>query len=303
MRADLALAFCAFIWGTTFVVVKDGLADVSVFVYIALRFGLATLVMVLLFRGSLRHLDGRGVWAGMQIGFFMFGGFAFQTAGLKFTTPSKAAFITGSSVVLVPLLLAAFGRRRINFWIWAGAISALCGLYLLTVPSDGLAALNRGDILASVCSLMFALHLISVGRFVKHHSVGALAFVQVATTAALSVLLLPVLAASGWERPHLVWTRTALFSILITSIGSTVIGFSLQVWAQQHTSPSHAAILISLEPVFAACTSWMLAREHLGLRIFLGAALIFIGILSAELKGSVPAVPEAPEPHCRLTPQ
>ena len=111
--ANLALGFCALIWGATFVVIKDALADVSVVVYLAVRFGLAAALMAAIYWRSLRRLTWHTTWAGAQIGVFMFSGYAFQIAGLKFTTPSKAAFITGSCVVFVPILLGVFGRRRI----------------------------------------------------------------------------------------------------------------------------------------------------------------------------------------------
>jgi drug/metabolite transporter (DMT)-like permease len=100
IRADVALTVTALIWGSTFVVVKDALADVSVFVYLAVRFALAAVVMAMFFWRSLRTLNRESIWAGTQIGFFMFAGYAFQTTGLQFTSPSKAAFITGSSVVI-----------------------------------------------------------------------------------------------------------------------------------------------------------------------------------------------------------
>src|SRR5579863_3185390 len=163
LRADLALGLCALIWGATFVVIKDALSDVSVVVYLAIRFGLAAIVMAVIYWRSLRELTPRTVWAGAQIGFFMFGGYIFQIAGLKFTTPSKAAFITGSCVVMVPIFLVAFGRRRITPWIWGGALAALAGLYFLTVPPEGLGALNRGDPLVLACAAMFALHMIFIG--------------------------------------------------------------------------------------------------------------------------------------------
>ncbi|HTS11853.1 MAG TPA: DMT family transporter [Candidatus Limnocylindrales bacterium] len=296
LRADLALLLCAIIWGATFVAVKDALTDVSVIVYIAVRFGLSAVVMGIIFWRSLRELNWRSVWAGAQIGFFMFGGYMFQTAGLKFTTPSKAAFITGSSVVVVPIILAIFGKRRVTFWIWAGALAAFAGLYLLTIPPEGLQGLNRGDPIVFCGAVMFALHIIFVSRHVEHHSVGALSFVQVATTALLATILIPVAGAAGWERPHWAWTGNLIFAVLVTSIGSTVIGFSFQVWAQRYTSPTHTAIFISLEPVFATVTSWLLGAEHLGGRLLTGAALILAGILLAELKGPAPAVPESPEP-------
>lgn len=296
LRADLALGFTALIWGGTFVVVKDALADVSVFMYLAVRFALAAAVMAIVFSRSLRGLTRSTIWAGAQIGFFMFAGYAFQTTGLKFTSPSKAAFITGSSVVIVPLLLAVFGRRRVNVWIWGGALAALAGLYFLTVPPEGLGGLNRGDPIVFGCAVMFALHMIVIGRYVEHHSVGALAVIQVTTTAVLSAIALPLLASTGIEHPRWVWSGTLVFAVLITAIGSTAFGFSAQTWAQQYTSPTHTAILISLEPVFAAITSWFVAHEHLTGRILLGAALIFVGILLAELKGGAPVAPESPEP-------
>jgi drug/metabolite transporter (DMT)-like permease len=296
VRADLALLFCALVWGSTFVVVKDALADVSVFAYLAVRFALAAVVMAFLYWRSLRGLDRRTVWAGIQIGLFMFGGYAFQTTGLRFTTPSKAAFLTGSSVIIVPLILAAFGRRRINAWIWAGALSAFTGLYLLTIPPEGIGGLNRGDPIAFGCAIMFALHCIFIGRYVEKHSVGALSFLQVATTAVVATACLPLLAATGWEPLRLHWTGNLVFAVLVTAIGSTVIGFSFQTWAQQYTSPSHTAIFISLEPVFAVLTSWLMRREQLGSRLLVGGALIFAGILLAELKGPTPVVPESPQP-------
>lgn len=296
MRADLALLFCALIWGATFVAVKDALTDSSVLVYLAVRFALSAVVMAGVFWRQLRELSLRAIWAGAQIGFFLFGGYVFQTTGLKFTTPSKAAFITGSSVVIVPIILAAFGKRRITMWIWGGALSAFAGLYFLTIPPEGIGGLNRGDPIVLIGAIMFALHVIFVSRYVAHHSVGALSFVQVATTAALATIFIPVLSAARIEEPHWARTGSLVFAVLITSIGSTVIGFSFQVWAQQYTSPSHTAIFISLEPVFAVLTSWLLAREHFTARILVGAALILTGILLAELKGPTPTAPESPEP-------
>jgi drug/metabolite transporter (DMT)-like permease len=295
-RADLALLFCSLVWGGTFIVVKGALADVSIFTYLAIRFALAAAVMAILFWQALGKMNRHTIWAGVQIGFFMFSGYAFQTTGLKFTTASKTAFITGSSVVLVPVFLAAFGRRRINIWIWLGAFSALAGLYFLMVPPEGFGSLNRGDAIALGCAVMFALHVIFIDRYVERHSVGALSFLQVATTAVLATLAIPLLSAAGWETPRLVWSGQLVFAVLITAIGSTVIGFSFQTWAQQYTPPTHTAIFISLEPVFAVMTAWIVAHERLGSRVLFGAGLILLGIVLAELKGAAPIAPESPEP-------
>ena len=115
-KAHCALLVCSFFWGVTFVVVKDALADISVFAYLAAGFVLGALPMIWIYREDLRKLTLDELWAGVQVGLFMFGGYAFQTAGIARTTPSKAAFITGLSVVLVPVFLAVFWRKKIGKW-------------------------------------------------------------------------------------------------------------------------------------------------------------------------------------------
>ena len=296
LKADLALGFCSLVWGATFVLVKGALPDASVFAFMAARFTLAAVLMALLFRSAVRNLRRAEILAGGQIGFFMFAGYALQTRGLLDTTPSKAAFITGFSVVLVPVLLAVFWRRRANRWVWAGALAALGGLFYLTVPASGFTRFNVGDVLVFGCAVMFALHIILVGRYSPHHSVGALSFLQVATTAALTILAVPLAAAARWEIPRLAWTAPLVFAVVITAVLATAVAFSIQVWAQRHTTPTHTAILFSLEPVFAGLTSFVVMRERLSGHALLGAGLILCGILLAELKGPAPAAAESPGP-------
>lgn len=304
LKADLALGFCTLIWGATFVVVKEALDQASVFAFLAVRFTLAAALMAVIFRRALRGLSGGAVAAGVQIGLLMFAGYVLQTMGLVRTTPSKAAFITGFSVVLVPLLLAAFWGKRINTWVWAGAVAALAGLYFLTVPPAGergegvslLGGLNTGDVMVFGCAVAFALHIIYVGRYSPVHSVGALSFLQVATTAVLSCLAVPVLAATAWEPPRFTWSSSMAFAVGVTAVGATAIAFSIQVWAQKFTTATHAAILFSLEPVFAGITSFLVLGERLGGRALAGAGLILFGILLAELKGPTQAAPESPGP-------
>jgi len=296
LQADLALALCSLIWGATFLVVKDALPFASVFVFNALRFSLAAIVMAVVYWQALRKLSAATLAAGALMGFFMFAGYAFQTLGLKLTTPSKAGFITGASVVMVPVLLALFWKRRVNHWVWAGAIVALAGLYYLTVPRTGITDLNRGDFLVLACALMFALYIIVVGRYSVQHSVAALSVLQVVMTALLTLACLPLLAVTRWEPPRLTWSPGLVWAILITAVGATALCFSMQVWAQQYTTPTHTAILLSLEPVFAALTSVIVAHERLGARILLGGALVLVGILLAELKGPAPSAADSPGP-------
>ncbi len=138
LRADFTLAACSFLWGSTFVVVKNSLDYSSVFVFLAVRFTLATMLMALLRHRALRNLKNEELVAGAALGAFMFAGYAMQTAGLQYTTPAKSGFVTGSSVVMVPLLLGLFWGHRLTGWVYAGASAATLGLYYLTVPAEGL---------------------------------------------------------------------------------------------------------------------------------------------------------------------
>ncbi len=302
-QAAGAMALVVALWGATFVVVKEALGSVSVFVFLFLRFGLAALVMAVMYRPAVRRLQRSEVRAGAEIGFFLFGGYALQSAGLLFTTPSKSAFITGSAVVMVPVILFAFWRQRVHPGVWWGTVSALAGLYLVTVPpGSGLgqvSELNPGDPLTLVGAAMFALHIVFIGRYSDGHSVGALSFVQVATAAVLSLVALPVFHYSGWEPARLAWNMGLVVAIVITGVFCTAIGFSVQVWSQRYLAPAHTGLLITLEPVFAAITSYLLLSERLSGRTLLGSGLILVAILLAELKGPAQTPIDSPCPMPR----
>jgi drug/metabolite transporter (DMT)-like permease len=294
-KANLSVLLCSLLWGVTFVVVKDALADASVFIYLAARFTLGALPMAWFYRADLLKLSGAEWRAGVWIGMLMFGGYAFQTAGIAETTPSKAAFITGFSVVLVPVFIALFWRRRISAWAWAGACASLAGLYFLTVPREGIADLNRGDLLVLLCAIFYAFQIIFISRHGAQHSLGGLSFLQVAVTAVLSLAAVPLLAAAHWERPRFHLTSELIFGVLVTAVFTTAIAYPLLVWAQRHTSATNTALILASEPVFAAVTSYIALRERLGARALVGAALILAGILVAELKGAVQAAAETSE--------
>jgi len=292
LKADLLLIFCTLIWGASFVVVKAALMDASVFAFLAIRFAVAALSLAALCFRDLRTLNAASLRAGAVMGCCMFGGYAFQTAGIELTTPSKAAFVTGFSVVLVPVFLGLFARQRIGSAIWAGALAAVAGLYYLTVPSSGFGDLNRGDLLVLCGSVAFALHIIAIGRYARSHSPRVLNLLQVTTTMLMICLTGLLLTAAGRESFQVAWTARLVAAVILTGVLATAVAFSVQVWAQQHTSASHAAIVFTLEPVFAALTSFAFFHERLGLRALAGAALILAGILLAEFKGPVPAAAE-----------
>jgi drug/metabolite transporter (DMT)-like permease len=295
IRADLSLAFCSLLWGATFVVVKNALDHSSVFIFLAVRFSVAAVLMLAWSSRALRQFEREDLFAGFRLGCFMFLGYAFQTAGLQYTTPAKSGFVTGSSVVLVPLLLALFWGKRLTWGAYAGALVAVLGLYFLTIPAEGIAYLNRGDVLTFVAAGLYAVHIILVGEYTLQHSAKALSLVQVAACAVMAWMTAGAASAIRWQPARFEWRFELILGTLICAVFATAVAFSIQLWAQRYTTPSHAAILFTLEPVFAVITSYILIGERLGQRAILGAAFVLAGILFAELLGP-PAAPESPEP-------
>jgi drug/metabolite transporter (DMT)-like permease len=288
-KAHCALLLCSFFWGVTFVVVKDALVDISVFGYLAARFVLGALPMIWIYRDDLRKLTRDEAWAGIQVGLFMFGGYAFQTAGIARTTASKAAFITGLSVVLVPVFLAAFWRKKIGAWAWIGAAASFAGLYFLTVPMQGFAELNRGDLLVMGCAVLYAFQIIFIARYTGTFSLGALSCLQVILAGVLSTIAVPVLNAAHWEQFFVRFTFQMEFGVIVTAIFTTALAYPLLVWGQKHTTATNTALILTAEPVFAALTSFLVLHERLGGRALAGAGLILGGICIAEWKGTIPS--------------
>jgi drug/metabolite transporter (DMT)-like permease len=270
----------------TFVVIKDALADISPLYFNAVRMTLAALCLAAVYWRYLLKVD-RATWiSGAVLGLFLWGGYEFQTTGLVLTTPSKSAFLTGLSVVLVPVFLSVIWRRKVNHWTVIGVVAAFIGLYLLTVPAGetmfDISSVNRGDLLTIGCAVAFAFHIIMLGRATKKHAFEQMAVLQTVFAALLMWLTVPVL-----ERPHALWSPRVIWAILVTGVLCTAVAFSIQAWAQQFTPPTHTALIFALEPVFAWITSYFVLHERLGARAALGAVLILGGILLSELLGRV----------------
>jgi drug/metabolite transporter (DMT)-like permease len=287
LKAHLLLVLITFIWGSTFVLIKAGLRDSSPLLLNALRMGLAAILLALYYRKDLARLTRSAVLMGCTVGLFLFLGYAFQTAGLRLTTPSKSAFLTGMSTVLVPLVLVVFWRTKIHPWRAVGIALALAGLFLMTVPGgrQGLADfanVNAGDVLTIGCAIAFAFQIVFLGRGTQRFPFEQMAVLQIGVGAVLTALATPLL-----ERPHLQLNATVIATILITGILGTALAFTVQAWAQQFTPPTHAALIFTLEPVFAWLTSFVYLGERLGVRAGAGALLILAGVLVSEILGAV----------------
>lgn len=283
----MLLVLIAFIWGSTFVLVKEALNDASPLMLNSARMLVASALLGVFYRKKIAVLTKSSLAAGVLAGIFLFAGYAFQTSGLKLTTPSKSAFLTGTSSVLVPIALVAIWRVRIHLWRVVGIVLALIGLFFMTVPggSAGLADfanVNLGDLLTIGCAICFTFHVIFVGRASQHFPFEQVAFLQVAAAAILMTVSTPLL-----EHPYFRSTPTVLAAILITGTLCTAVAFSVQSWAQQFTPATHTALIFTTEPVFAWLTSFIYLHERLGLRAGVGALLILGGVLISELLGHV----------------
>ena len=279
----MLLVLVTFSWGATFVLIKNVLAQVSPLVFNSLRMVVATVALCLIFRRTLSRMTRQSAIGGILMGAFLFLGYGFQTTGLRLTTPSKSAFITGLAVVLVPLIISITDRRSPSRWTLFGVLAALAGLYLMTIRAGegfSLASVNRGDLLTLACAVSFAMHIYVTGHMSRRHAYEALSVVQVATAGVFMTLAIPL------ETPRFQLSESTAFAILFTGLICTAAAFSIQAWAQQFTPPTHTALIFALEPVFAALTSYVLLGEHLGTRGTIGAILILGGILMSELKGS-----------------
>jgi len=292
LKAHLLLISTTLVWGATFVIIKSALSDISPLLFNAVRMSLAALTLGVVFRGEFRRYTPGAVWSGILVGLFLGVGNELQTTGLKFTMPSKAAFLTGLAVVFVPIFLKIFWGRRIGRWSALGALAAFIGLYLLTVPSSaaGPVSVNRGDLLSIGCAIVFAFHIVLIGHASQAHRWQQITFVQTATSAALMSVAAPLL-----ETTHAIWSLEVLLAIVVTGLLSLAAAFSVQAWAQQFIPATHAALIFSLEPVFAWLTSFLFLGERLGIRGGLGALLILAGVVVSEEKGTAESIAVAPD--------
>ncbi|MCM3664428.1 DMT family transporter [Mesobacillus subterraneus] len=284
--ADLSLLFVALIWGATFVLVQSAISFLEPFSFNAVRFTAAAVLLglwlIVFEKDQLKKLDKKLMLSGMMLGFWLFIGYAFQTLGLLYTTSSKAGFITGLSVVLVPLLMIGILKQRPGVNSITGVAAATLGLYLLTM-SD-VSSLNIGDGFVLICAAGFALHIVFTGKFSSSYPTLLLTTVQISTVAVLSAIFSVIF--EDWKRvfnPEVIYSANVLVALLITSILATALAFFIQTNFQKHTTATRVALIFAMEPVFAAITAYFWASERLTYIALVGCSLIFAGMVFAEL--------------------
>ncbi len=277
--AELSMLFVAFIWGTTFVIVKTALADIGPFLFLGLRFLIAFLILALFSYRQLAKISWPAIFYGCIIGTFLFIGYIFQTIGLIHTTSSNAGFITGLSVVLVPIIYAVLQKSFPNYRTIISVVLATLGLFLLSLQSNSL-TLGYGDSLVLVCAFGFAFHIIAVDRYAHQYNPVVITCVQILFVGLLCMGI--GLATEPWPAS---FSANTIQAILITSILATALAFLLQNSMQKFSTPTRFAIVLASEPAFAAAAGYLWAGEMFTERALIGAVLILIAMLAAILNG------------------
>lgn len=279
--AYAALITAAFLFGTTFVVVKDAVEGFPPLAFVGWRFliGAGVLFVLAVPRSAATWRDGTiaGLW--------LLAGFAFQTAGLVTTEASNSALITGLYVVFTPLLAALWARRPPSSWAVIGGVISVIGLAMLTV--DESLSVGVGDVLTLACALGFAGHIVFLSRAAHHHPVIPFTAVQLLVTAIGGLVLsagfegLPIPSDREWP------------ALVITGVGVSAVAFLLQVWAQSRIGSERTALLLTAEPVFGVLVAAALLGERLTISGWVGAALIFAAIQLVITRAEAPHETEA----------
>ena len=298
LGADGAILLTTLIWGSTFAVARDILDRWPPLSYLALRMPLAALLFAALFPRQVFGA-GREAWkAGTTLGLLIGLAFVGQTVGLVFTTPAKSAFISGLTTPLIPVVAYILYRARPSRENLAGVILASVGGALILAPV-GAAGINTGDLLTLSTTILFAMHVSLMSVYARRFDLRQLSALQIAVAASLLLAAWLVVRAYGAlagtgalpqglarETEPLVWSARAVASLAYLVSVATVGVFLIWTWGQARMTATHAAVIFSLEPVFATIFAVLLlgSAEWTGARATVGASLVVAGVIVSELR-------------------
>ncbi|MCF8563533.1 DMT family transporter [Alicyclobacillus tolerans] len=281
--ANLLLLLVTLVWGATFTLTKTATDTLPVFSFLSVRFIVASAVlwaMVVLSPRSRKAFSGRTVGLGVILGLFLFAVYAFQTLGLRYTTPAVAGFLTGLSVVLVPVLGTVLMRQRAGWRVWGGAALAAAGLFLLCGP--GILQLAAGDVLVLLCAVFVALQILAIEKYGRNTDSLVLATIEI------SVVAFGCVAVAAWSPStpnalvHGLHNTGVVWAILICAIPGTSLAYLAQNVFQKYTSSAQTAVIFSMEPVFAALIAWMALGEGFTQLTGLGSLFIFASMIVSD---------------------
>jgi drug/metabolite transporter (DMT)-like permease len=270
--AILLLVLVTAAWGSTFILVKQVTEEMSVMSFLALRFWIASATLLLLRPRALLNLNRRTLWRGLALGAALSGGYVLQTLGLRYTSAALSGFLTGLCVVMTPLLAWPLLGHRSPPATNIAVVLAAAGLGALSLRGI---TFGLGEWLSLGCALCYALQIVGLGAWSEGEDAITLALLQLASVAV-------VCTVGSLPRPiSLPQDTFQWFGVLSTSILATSLAFVVQAWAQTFISPTRAAIIFTLEPVFAGLVAW-LGGEHLSVGVVLGGVLVVVAMLIAE---------------------
>jgi drug/metabolite transporter (DMT)-like permease len=290
LKSDLLFLLSAVIWGFAFVAQRMGMDHVGPFTFNGIRFFLGAMVLAPFIYSKRKNQpqepNGSGqirnkglIFYGGLAGMTIFAGASLQQVGLVYTTAGKAGFITGLYVVIVPIMGLLWGQRT-HAGMWGGALMAAAGMYLLSVNED--LTVSFGDLLELIGAILWACHIHLIGWLSPKTDSLQLAFLQFMVCAAASLMTALVV-----ETANVAAIAAAALPIIYGGALSVGVAYTLQVVAQRHAHPAHAAILLSLEAVFAAVGGWLILGEVMSGRGIVGCSLMFTGMLMSQLYGLV----------------
>ena len=281
----LSALLCTFIWGTTFIAQDTGMDKIGPLTFNAVRFFVGFLSIIpfaLLFeKNKIREEINNNKRLFFRLFFwislFLFLGTYLQQAALLYTDVANAAFFTIFYVPMVPIILFFIYSKSIHWSIWPSVLFCIAGVYLLSNFSD--ATIRLGDSLVILCALFWSLHIIFIGNFIKNFNLP----IFFGAIQALGVSLFSIVFALLFETITIANILNESVSIIYAGVLSGGIAFTLQIYAQKNISPAPAAIVFSLEGVFATISAWIILNQILGLDNIIGCTLILFGVLFSQL--------------------
>ncbi len=276
----LAILGCCLIWGTTFTVVKDVSQSIDPFLLSGLRNLIATLVLFAYFISTKKWknlLDKGSLKSGLVLGILLGAIYISQTIGIIFTSANHSAFITCSAVIMVPVILFLFGWEKFNRKQTLSITMVAVGLVLLTLKS-GISSFNLGDLITLVAAVICAIHIVFSGLYVRKYNFLSLIFYQFFFAGLVSFAGLFSKQAL-YNFPPILFENDAIFNVLYLGLLGTLFCYFVTVWGQKHISTTYVALIFSLEPLFASVTNYCILNEVFTRKEFIGAVIIFGGIL------------------------
>lgn len=291
LKAELILFFITFIWAGTFVIIKPTLNFISPLLFVTVRFLIATIILTMIYGGKLLEIPKATFKMGTILGIFLFIGFVVQTIGLKYTTATKSALITGTFVVFTPILQVFVERKPLKTGSILGVILVFAGLIFLSSKENDFFELiksigndfNIGDFLTLICAIFFAGYIVYLDIISDKTDFNHIVWIQIVVTLIGSFLLMYSFDSIGIEKIKLEINNQVIFTIIYTSIFATIITTFLQTKYQKYTTPTRAAIIFTSEPLLASILAYLILNETIGIFGLIGGALIILGVLTSEL--------------------